>query len=70
MRGAVYYVQSPSRDSHDGGDTKTATSVHCTPALSPMALPRHSSSSSRFSRGEKDGGKSAGRKGAPAGKGW
>jgi hypothetical protein len=76
MRGAVYYVQSPSRDSHDGGDTKTATSVHSTPALSPMASPRHShssvgrdSSSSRFSRGHKDG-KSAGRKGAPAGKGW
>uniref|UniRef100_A0ACD5YBV5 Uncharacterized protein n=1 Tax=Avena sativa TaxID=4498 RepID=A0ACD5YBV5_AVESA len=75
MRGTVYYVQSPSRDSHDGGDTKTATSVHSTPALSPMASPRHSSSSSRFSRGGhghggKDGGKSAGRKGAPAGKGW
>lgn len=54
-RGAVYYVQSPSRDSHDG-ETKTATSVHSTPALSPMASPRHShssvgrdSSSSRFS---------------------
>lgn len=58
----VYYVQSPSRDSHDG--EKTATSVHSTPALSPMASPRHSSSSSRFSS------KKAGRKGAPAGKGW
>ncbi|VAH39390.1 unnamed protein product [Triticum turgidum subsp. durum] len=79
MRGSVYYVQSPSRDSHDGETTtKGATSVHSTPALSPMASPRHShssvgrdSSSSRFSRGgahHKD--KSAGRKGAPPGKGW
>ncbi|XP_062227235.1 uncharacterized protein LOC133925323 [Phragmites australis] len=73
----VYYVQSPSRDSHDG--EKTATSVHSTPALSPMASPRHShssvgrdSSSSRFSGHPKrkaDKG-SAGRKGAPPGKGW
>lgn len=70
----VYYVQSPSRDSHDG--EKTATSVHSTPALSPMGSPRHSvgrdSSSSRFSghpkrKGDKS---SSGRKGAPAGKGW
>jgi hypothetical protein len=45
----VYYVQSPS---HDG--EKTATSVHSTPALSPMASPRHSSSSSRFSGKHKD----------------
>ena len=76
----VYYVQSPSRDSHDGD--KTATSVHSTPALSPMASPRHShssvgrdSSSSRFSghpkrSGSKAGDKAAGRKGAPQGKGW
>lgn len=78
MRGAVYYVQSPSRDSHDGETTtKGATSVHSTPALSPMASPRHShssvgrdSSSSRFSRGHHHKDKSAGRKGAPAGKGW
>jgi hypothetical protein len=42
----VYYVQSPS---HDG--EKSATSVHSTPALSPMASPRHSSSS-RFSGGK------------------
>nr|ACG44324.1 hypothetical protein [Zea mays] len=41
-RGAVYYVQSPSRDSHDGETIKAATSVHSTPALSPMASPRHS----------------------------
>ncbi|CAM0144884.1 unnamed protein product [Urochloa decumbens] len=74
----VYYVQSPSRDSHDG--EKTATSVHSTPALSPMASPRHShssvgrdSSSSRFSGHPKrkaDKSSSAGRKGAPPGKGW
>jgi hypothetical protein len=77
----VYYVQSPSRDSHDG--EKTATSVHSTPALSPMASPRHShssvgrdSSSSRFSgHPKRKGGKpsaasAAGRKGAPPGKGW
>ncbi|CAM0901484.1 unnamed protein product [Alopecurus aequalis] len=72
MRGAVYYVQSPSRDSHDGDTAKTATSVHSTPALSPMASPRHSSSSSRFSRGGhgKDKHAAGGRKGAPAGKGW
>ncbi|VAH54931.1 unnamed protein product [Triticum turgidum subsp. durum] len=77
MRGSVYYVQSPSRDSHDGETTtKGATSVHSTPALSPMASPRHShssvgrdSSSSRFSRGHKDK-SGGGRKGAPPGKGW
>uniref|UniRef100_A0A0D9WBH7 Late embryogenesis abundant protein LEA-2 subgroup domain-containing protein n=2 Tax=Leersia perrieri TaxID=77586 RepID=A0A0D9WBH7_9ORYZ len=75
-RHPVYYVQSPSRDSHDG--EKTATSVHSTPALSPMGSPRHSvgrdSSSSRFSGHPKrkgDGAKSSGgRKGAPPGKGW
>ncbi|KAL5213801.1 hypothetical protein ABZP36_002953 [Zizania latifolia] len=69
----VYYVQSPSRDSHDG--EKTATSVHSTPALSPMGSPRHSvgrdSSSSRFSgHSKRKADKSAGRKGAPPGKGW
>ncbi|XP_066344993.1 uncharacterized protein [Miscanthus floridulus] len=78
-RGAVYYVQSPSRDSHDG-ETKTATSVHSTPALSPMASPRHShssvgrdSSSSRFSGHHKrkaDKGHGSSNKGAPGGKGW
>ncbi|KAG1327988.1 hypothetical protein COCNU_01G019220 [Cocos nucifera] len=71
----VYYVQSPSRDSHDG--EKTATSFHSTPVLSPMASPRHSqssvghhsrdSSSSRFSGALKkvannDGGKGGRRK--------
>lgn len=79
-RGAVYYVQSPSRDSHDG-ETKTATSVHSTPALSPMASPRHShssvgrdSSSSRFSghghHKRKADSKGPSNKGAPGGKGW
>ncbi|XP_028783992.1 uncharacterized protein LOC114740046 [Neltuma alba] len=60
-RRPVYYVQSPSRDSHDG--EKTATSFHSTPALSPMGSPPHShaslghhsreSSSSRFSGSRK-----------------
>ncbi|CAN8320818.1 unnamed protein product [Cochlearia groenlandica] len=50
----VYYVQSPSRDSHDG--EKTATSFHSTPILSPMGSPPHSqSSSSRFSGSIKPG---------------
>ncbi|GAV79367.1 LEA_2 domain-containing protein [Cephalotus follicularis] len=62
-RRAVYYVQSPSRDSHDG--EKTATSFHSTPVLSPMGSPPHShssvgrhsreSSSSRFSGSLKPG---------------
>lgn len=48
-RRPAYYVQSPSRDSHDG--EKTATSFHSTPVLSPMGSPPHShSSSSRFSK--------------------
>ncbi|MCL7039621.1 hypothetical protein MKW94_030204, partial [Papaver nudicaule] len=58
-RRPVYYVQSPSRDSHDGEKT-TTTSFHSTPVLiSPMGSPPHShssvghhsreSSSSRFS---------------------
>ncbi|CAM8926207.1 unnamed protein product [Rhodiola kirilowii] len=53
-RRPVYYVQSPSRDSHDG--EKTATSFHSTPGISPMGSPPHSqssvgrhSSSTRFS---------------------
>ncbi|MBA0765200.1 hypothetical protein Gotri_014448 [Gossypium trilobum] len=33
-RRPVYYVQSPSRDSHDG--EKTTTSFHSTPVISPM----------------------------------
>lgn len=52
----VYYVQSPSRDSHDG--EKTTNSFHSTPILSPMGSPgRHSrdSSSTRFSGSLKPG---------------
>lgn len=60
-RRPVYYVQSPSRDSHDG--EKTATSFHSTPVLSPMGSPPHSSvgrhsresSSTRFSGSLKPG---------------
>ncbi|XP_059453750.1 uncharacterized protein LOC132184220 [Corylus avellana] len=62
-RRQVYYVQSPSRDSHDG--EKTATSFHSTPVLSPMGSPPHShssvgrhsreSSTSRFSGSLKPG---------------
>ncbi|CAA7404476.1 unnamed protein product [Spirodela intermedia] len=48
-RRPVYFVQSPSRDSHDG--EKTATSFHSTPGISPAGSPPHShSSASRFSR--------------------
>lgn len=55
---AVYYVQSPSRDSHDGDKSSTAT--HATPACnSPVDSPSHhsyvhhsrASSSSRVSAG-------------------
>lgn len=42
-RRPVYYVQSPSRDSHDG--EKNTTSFHSTPVLSPVASPPHSQSS-------------------------
>lgn len=42
-RRPVYYVQSPSRDSHDG--EKTTNSFHSTPVLSPMGSPPHSNSS-------------------------
>lgn len=60
-RRPVYYVQSPSRDSHDG--EKTTNSFHSTPVLSPMGSPPHShssldrhsrqSSSTRFSASRK-----------------
>lgn len=40
-RRPVYYVQSPSRDSHDG--EKTTMSFHSTPVLSPTGSPPHSS---------------------------
>ncbi|KAM7250339.1 hypothetical protein ACFE04_022222 [Oxalis oulophora] len=44
-RRPAYYVQSPSRDSHDG--EKTTNSFHSTPAvLSPMGSPPHSHSNS------------------------
>ncbi|GAA0164930.1 hypothetical protein Leryth_008231 [Lithospermum erythrorhizon] len=52
----VYFVQSPSRDSHDG--EKTTNSFHSTPILSPMGSPgRHSrdSSSTRYSGSLKPG---------------
>ncbi|KAL6961485.1 hypothetical protein U1Q18_039254 [Sarracenia purpurea var. burkii] len=55
-RRPVYYVQSPSRDSHDG--EKTTNSFHSTPVLSPMASPGHhsrDSSSTRFSGSLKPG---------------
>ncbi|KAF8410076.1 hypothetical protein HHK36_002598 [Tetracentron sinense] len=62
-RRPVYYVQSPSRDSHDG--EKTATSFLSTPVLSPTGSPHHShssighhsreSSSTRFSGSLKPG---------------
>ncbi|WJX25609.1 hypothetical protein P8452_14635 [Trifolium repens] len=44
-RRPIYYVQSPSRDSHDGEKTVTTTSFHSSPAASPP----HSSSSTGFS---------------------
>ncbi|XAR57787.1 hypothetical protein NMG60_11026050, partial [Bertholletia excelsa] len=51
-RRPAYFVQSPSRDSHEDGE-KTTNSFHSTPAaLSPMASPGHHSgrsSSTRFS---------------------
>ncbi|KAA8537766.1 hypothetical protein F0562_027654 [Nyssa sinensis] len=62
-RRPVYFVQSPSRDSHDG--EKTTTSFHSSPVLSPTGSPPHShssvgrhsreSSSSRFSGSLKPG---------------
>ncbi|KAK3029462.1 hypothetical protein RJ639_037747 [Escallonia herrerae] len=85
-RRPVYYVQSPSRDSHDG--EKTTTSFHSTPALSPMGSPPHSnssvgrhsreSSSSRFSGSLKPGSRkvspndagSGGRQNRKGQKGW
>ncbi|KAM5565722.1 hypothetical protein ABKV19_019639 [Rosa sericea] len=64
-RRPVYYVQSPSRDSHDG--EKTTTSFQSTPVLSPAGSPPHShssvgrhsrdSSSTRFSGSLKPGSK-------------
>lgn len=49
-RRPAYFVQSPSRDSHDGEKTATLTSFLSTPAVySPMGSPQHYSSTSRFS---------------------
>lgn len=78
-RRPVYYVQSPSRDSHDGEKTTitgvTSASFHSTPAvLSPMGSPPHShhsslgptsrdSSSTRFSGSLKPGSRNNNRKG-------
>ncbi|XP_057504255.1 uncharacterized protein LOC130787818 [Actinidia eriantha] len=45
-RRPAYYVQSPSRDSHDGEKTATTASFHSTPVLSPAGSPPHSHSSS------------------------
>ena len=42
-RRPLYFVQSPSGDSHDG--EKTSMSLHSTPALSPVGSPPHSNSS-------------------------
>ncbi|KVI09049.1 uncharacterized protein LOC112500329 [Cynara cardunculus var. scolymus] len=49
-RQPAYYVQSPSRDSHDG--EKTTNSFHSTPVLSPSGSPgrqSRNSSSTRYS---------------------
>lgn len=43
-RRPVYYVQSPSRDSHDG--EKTTNSFNSSPVLSTMGSPPHSHSNS------------------------
>lgn len=43
-RRPVYYVQSPSRDSHDG--EKTTNSFHSSPLQSPLGSPPHSHSNS------------------------
>ncbi|CAO2830903.1 unnamed protein product [Amaranthus hypochondriacus] len=44
--GAVYYVQSPSRDSTSHNGEKTTNSFHSTPVISPMGSPPHSHSNS------------------------
>lgn len=82
-RRPVYYVQSPSRDSHDG--EKTTTSFQSTPVLSPMGSPPHShssvgrhsreSSTSRFSGSLKPGSRKISpndpaRAGTKGSKGW
>ncbi|MED6191965.1 hypothetical protein PIB30_005783 [Stylosanthes scabra] len=42
-RRPLYYVQSPSRDSHDGEKTATSASFHSTPLLSPAGSPPRAS---------------------------
>ncbi|MFS8010932.1 hypothetical protein Hanom_Chr14g01302801 [Helianthus anomalus] len=57
----VYYVQSPSRDSHDGG--KTTNSFHSTPVLSPSGSPSRqsrNSSSTRYSGSVRPGSRKGG----------
>ncbi|KAF7809837.1 Late embryogenesis abundant protein [Senna tora] len=44
-RRPVYYVQSPSRDSHEDGE-KTTNSFHSSPLQSPLGSPPHSHSNS------------------------
>ncbi|KGN48532.1 uncharacterized protein LOC105435905 [Cucumis sativus] len=51
-RRPVYYVQSPSRDSHDG--EKTTNSFHSSPVLSPMGSPPHSHSNSSLGPHSRD----------------
>ena len=51
-RGPVYYVQSPSRDSHDG--EKTTNSFQSSPVLSPMGSPPHSHSNSSLGPHSRD----------------
>ncbi|XP_019194167.1 PREDICTED: uncharacterized protein LOC109188107 [Ipomoea nil] len=67
--GHVYYVQSPSRDSHDDGDGEKSTSMQPTPTFtSPVESPSHPSLGrhSRTSSGTRFSGifrSSSGRKG-------
>ncbi|OIW16031.1 hypothetical protein TanjilG_04566 [Lupinus angustifolius] len=49
-RRPLYYVQSPSRDSHDGEKTVTTVSLHST----PLASPHHSSSAAPHHHHRKD----------------
>uniref|UniRef100_A0A7N0TR28 Late embryogenesis abundant protein LEA-2 subgroup domain-containing protein n=1 Tax=Kalanchoe fedtschenkoi TaxID=63787 RepID=A0A7N0TR28_KALFE len=53
-RRPLYYVQSPSRDSHDYEKATTATSFHSTPVISPAGSPPHSHSNSSLGRHSRD----------------
>ena len=60
-RQPAYYVQSPSRDSHDG--EKTTNSFHSTPVLSPSGSPgrqSRNSSSTRYSGSLRPGSRKGG----------